>query len=107
MISRIEIEKAIEECQGNRNPDANTCMKLAAYYVILDHIGAYSRNLSQMSYASEPVEKVMYNSNSEFSEVIQGMDMYEVIAVMDDLMEAVQSLVPKLYTATIDKLRAL
>ena len=107
MISRAEIEKAIEECQGNKNQDANTCMKLAAYYVLLDHVGAYSRNLSQMSFASEPVDKVVCESNSEFLEVIQGMNMHEVIAVMDDLMEAVQGLVPRLYTATIDKLKAL
>lgn len=107
MIVRADIEKAIEDCQGEKNPDANTCLKLAAYYIILDHVGAYSRSLSQMSFASEPVETVRYRSNSEFSDVIQGMDLHEVIAVMDDLMEAVQGLVPRLYTATIDKLKAL
>lgn len=107
MISVSEIEKAITNCQGDRNPDANTCIKLAAYYVILDHIDAKAKSLSRMSFASEPVEKVRFNGNSEFSEVIQGLKASDVIAVMDDLMDAVQGLMPRLYTATIEKLKAL
>lgn len=107
MISKAEIEKAIAECQGEKYPDANTCIKLAAYYTILDHVGAYSKSLTKMSFASEPVEVVRYNSNSEFSEAIKGMDTRDVLAVMDDLMDAVQGLVPRLYAATIEKLKAL
>lgn len=107
MISKAEIEKAIADCQGDRKPDANTCIKLAAYYVILDHIEPKAKNLSKMSFASEPVEQVRHNGNSEFYEVIKELRAEDVIAVMDDLMDAVQGLMPRLYTATIKKLKAL
>ena len=37
MITRKDLIEAIEKCQGQKNPNANTCIKLAAYYTILDH----------------------------------------------------------------------
>ena len=38
MITEQDLLSAIAECQGERNPNANTCIKLAAYYTILDNI---------------------------------------------------------------------
>ena len=37
MIKEEDLQEAIAECQGVRNPNANTCLKLASYYTILDH----------------------------------------------------------------------
>ena len=107
MITEQDLLSAIAECQGQKNPNANTCIKLAAYYVILDHIEPKAKSLSKMSFASEPVEQVRHNGNSEFYEVIKELRAEDVIAVMDDLMDAVQGLMPRLYTATIKKLKAL
>ena len=96
MIKEHELREAIAECQGERNPNANTCIKLAAYYTILNNIEpSYSR--SEAPHA--------YDSGSEFSEVIKGRDANEVYAIMDELMDSVSVLVPKLYDATIRKLR--
>lgn len=39
MITDQALQEAIAECNGKKNPDANTCMKLAAYYTIRDHLG--------------------------------------------------------------------
>ena len=36
MITEQDLLEAIAECQGQRNPNANTCIKLAAYYIILE-----------------------------------------------------------------------
>ena len=34
MITKYDLEAAIAECQGKRNPDASTCIKLAAFLTI-------------------------------------------------------------------------
>ena len=103
MIKEQDLRDAIAECQGERNPNANTCIKLAAYYTILnqlkpvEHVETYS--------LAGPAETVRYNSGSEFSEAIRGAETDRVMEVIDELMEAVQGLMPRLYHATIDKLK--
>ena len=101
MISNAEIRKAIAECQGETNPNAYTCIKLAAYYTILN------QNEQQLSYASKPVDAVRMNSDSEFFEAIQGVNTKEVLVVMDELMDGVRTMLPRLYNVTIERLKAL
>ena len=38
MITEKDLQDAIAECQGERKPNANTCIKLAAYFTIYDHL---------------------------------------------------------------------
>jgi len=92
LITRKDLLEAIEKCQGQKNPNANTCIKLAAYYTILDHTPE-----DDYSYASKP-------SNSEFINVIKDKNVDEVIAVMDDMMEELQATAPKLYYETMERL---
>lgn len=101
MIREQDLHEAIAECQGEKNPNANTCIKLAAYYTILNNI----KGVSSYSFASDPAEQVRYDSGSEFSEVIRGMDLNRVLEVMDELMDTVQILMPRLYYATLEKLK--
>lgn len=107
MIREQDLHEAIAECQGEKNPNANTCIKLAAYYTILNNIRGEDINVStkQYSFAPEPTEQVRYNSGSEFSEAVNGMDVNDFIEIMDDLMEALQVLLPKIYYSTLDKLK--
>ena len=100
MISERDLHDAIAECQDQKNPNANTCMKLASYYTILDHMNQYS-------YASEPTGQVRYDSGSEFSDAIRGKDVNIVLRVMDDLMDTVGVLSPKLYRVTMEKINNL
>lgn len=101
MISNAEIRKAIAECQGDPNPNAYTCIKLAAYYTILNN------NEQQFSYASKPVDVVRMNSDSEFFEAIRGVDTNEILTVMDELMDGVRVMMPRLYNVTMERLKAL
>lgn len=102
MIREQDLHEAIAECQGEKNPNANTCIKLAAYYTILNNI----KGVSSYSFASDPAEQVRYDSGSEFSEVIRGIDTVAVLRVIDELMDTLQVLLPKLYYATLDKLKS-
>lgn len=96
LITRQDLLDAIAKCQGQKNPNANTCIKLAAYYTILDHT---PENKFDYSYASEPL--------SEFKNVISRKNSDGVMSIMDDLMEELQRINPKLYYATMERLGEL
>lgn len=103
MIKESDLREAIAECQGERNPDAKTCIKLAAYYTILNNISPQEPQ-SVYSHA-EPPEQVSYESGTEFAEVIRGKDILEVLGVIDELLGVVEAIAPRLYVATMEKLK--
>lgn len=103
MINKADIKKAIAECQGEPNPNSTTCIKLAAYYTILNNL----EGENMMSFASRPVETAINTSDSEFFEAIEGLKMNDVLAVMDELMDGVRTMIPRLYNATIERLKNL
>lgn len=93
MITRKDLLEAINKCQGQKNPNANTCIKLAAYYTILDHT---PEDELDYSYASEPL--------SEFMKLVNSRNSNEVMRIMDDLMESLEIANPKLYYSTMERL---
>ena len=95
MITRRDLLDAIEKCQGQKNPNANTCIKLAAYYTILDHTPEDTLGHSY----SEPL--------SEFMMYVRKGKSDGVMLVMDDLMEELQVVNPKLYYDTMERLKEL
>ena len=103
MIKEQDLHEAIAECQGEKNPNANTCIKLAAYYTILNNMKEHDS--SSYSFASEPTGIMEYNSGSEFSQAVSGMKTSDFIKIMDELMDALQVLMPKLYYRTLEKIR--
>ena len=98
MITEKELQEAIAECQGQRNPNANTCIKLASFYTILDHI--VKEEKPTYSFASAPATAA-YNSGTEFSDKIQGMDINDVLAVFDELMTTLSVVNPPLYKSVM------
>ncbi len=97
MITENDLRQAIAECQGERNPNANTCLKLASYLTIQDHL--YGAPDSSFAAAPEslPCEGITYHSNTDFSRAVYGKNADDVLAVVDDLMDALQALCPRLY----------
>ena len=111
MITEQDLQAAIAECNGERNPNANTCIKLAAFYTIRDALYGKPAQAQEAGYsfAAEPPEKkddgVILDSGSEFADAINGMDSAEAWALMDELMDAVRVLQPRLYAGVMRKLR--
>ena len=102
MITLDDLDSAIAECQGQRNPNANTCIKLAAYYIIKREM---LPDMPQYSYASEPAEKeIEYDSGTEFSDAIKGMPCEKVLPILDEAMTALRVVNPRLYASIIRKL---
>lgn len=102
MITEQDLLSAIAECQGQKNPNANTCIKLAAYYTILDHISETNTNkplIPTMEYSNN----YLYDSDSEFMQIIKDHDMNTVMRVIDELMETIKAVQPRLYDAVMRK----
>lgn len=99
MIRREDLQEAIAECEGQRNPNANTCLKLAAYHIIMDHMEG------KPTYSIRSAESTGYSGDTEFTRVIAGMGMDDLVPVMDELMETLQVIQPRLYNGVMRKLR--
>ena len=109
MITVDDLKAAIAECEGERNPNANTCMKLSAYYILLrEKQGAPEYAYSASPAPESPVkETVEYYSDTEFAEAIEGKNAASVWAVIDELMTVLQAIKPGLYEGVLRKLREI
>lgn len=112
MIHAQELEDAIAQMRGDPNPNANTCMKLAAYYVIRDHMepGVQAETVNPpvpagYTYAAGREEEIPAMGDTEFLQTITGRPVSAVLAVMDDCMTALKNTYPRLYHATIRRLQ--
>lgn len=99
MITRQDVQQAINECLAIRNPTANTAIKLAAFYIIMEHIDGNKEDAIKeapgQSFAPAP---------SGFSQMIAGKSPDVVASAIDELLDAVSVLNPRLYDAFMRKL---
>lgn len=87
MITPEDLTQAIAECMGAPNPSANTCMKLAAYFIIRDHIA-----------------DTEISGDSEFMNAVRKSDLKHVLAVLDDVMKDLQAINPRMYDNAIKRI---
>lgn len=119
MITKQDLLESIAECQGIRNPNANTCLKLAAFYTILDHMeddsasdtgsdNAESEKQNRRSFSpvsfSAPEEVVNFQGVGEFAQAVNGLPSQSAWGIMSELMAMLQILEPKLYSAVMRKI---
>ena len=107
MITEKDLQEAIAECQGKRNPNANTCIMLAAFLTIQKEMFGKQEELPQMpvySYAPAPVGEVTYESDTEFSQAVYGMSIDDLMAIVDELMSTLSVVNPRLYASVMRKL---
>lgn len=108
MIREDDLREAIAEMQGQKNPNAQTCIKLAAYYTILDHITGKEptplQTYSDMSSYSAGSSAIEYDGESDFAKAIKGRDPSDVWPVMDELMTTLQVMHPRLYSGVMARI---
>ena len=107
MIRIDDLKEAIAECEGQRNPNASTCIKLAAFYTILNQMQETGQEpKSAYSFAAAPPEQepIGYNSESDFGRTVYGKDPDKVMATIDEMMDVIQGMSPRLYAAVLEKL---
>lgn len=107
MITEKDLQEAIAECLGNRTPNANTCIKLAAYYIIQKEL--YPNKQMEMvevdrgqSFDAPPIK---INSESEFAYAVKNLSPDVVWNVIDELMGTLQVINPRLYAGVMRKLK--
>lgn len=105
MIYEKDLLEAIAECHGQKNPDARTCAKLASYYTILDHLNPSDPIERGYSYDNKPEKE--YKSDTEFFQTLDGITQYDAMALMDELMETLKTIHPRLYNGVLRKLNSL
>ena len=108
MITASDLHEAIAECQGERNPNAQTCIKLAAYYTILHEISGEPERQSdfsmQYSGDTQPAT-ISIQSDSEFAQIVNGRKPDNIWELMDELMQTLALVNPRLYASVIRKLK--
>lgn len=113
MITEHDLQAAIAECKGKRNPDSSTCIKLAAFLIIQEHLygkppeSDTAPALPAYSYAAPPeqVETIIdYQSDTEFSQAIDGRQAADIWPIMDELMSVLQATNPRLYAGVMRKI---
>lgn len=110
MITEQMLIEAIAECQGEREPDARTCYKLAAFYTILNEMRgkepAPALPLSAYSQDTQPTENVVdFDSDSEFANAVRGMNSGKAWALVDELVATLWAVNKPLYNALMRRLR--
>lgn len=106
MITKQDLDSAIAECQGDPNPNAQTCMKLASFYTIQDHLYGTKTEpepvlLPQFSMDSGTVS---YEGDSDFAKAVAGRPIDEILPLMDELMGTIAVLQPRLYKSVMRRL---
>lgn len=110
MITEHDLQEAIAECEGQRNPTANTCIKLAAFYTIKQYMFpdnapvAYSQSPAPVRQSYDLID---YDSGSDFSKAINGRTAQGVMEVIDDAMGTLSIVNPRFYNSIMQKLSSL
>lgn len=108
MITENQLNEAIAECNGQLHPNANTCIKLAAFYTIKNEMfpkhGEMFPNNPQIengySYTAPPGiadNTIDFDSDSEFAKAVNGRKTNEVMAKLDEVMTGLYVVNPPLY----------
>lgn len=112
MITEQDLKQAIAECQGEKHPNANTCIKLSAYLTIYEHLYHKSTNIQedikppQIEANTREIKDNLIGEygESEFYQTIKGKHAADVWAVMDELMETIKLMNPRLYDGVLHQL---
>jgi len=104
VITEKDLQEAIAECEGTRNPNASTCLKLAAFYTIRNEMFPAEKEIPRtFSHSYFSPQEPEYESETEIAGIIKDMSKNAVMGLFDELMTALQVLHPRLYEATVRK----
>ena len=102
MFSKNELLDAIDELEMSPATYQNA-EKLATFYTLCDHLYVKKEPINRIESVRE-VTIDMYG-DSDFLKAITDRNSQDVWMVMDELMSMLQVMQPKLYQATIDKIK--
>ena len=110
MITQHDLQEAIEACRGKLNPNRDDALLLAACYTIQQHLYPADVQDSGRGYsmagppASGAVDGVGDYGDSEFLRSVSGRDPAAMWRVMDDLMDTIKVVNPRVYAGVMRKI---
>lgn len=108
MITEEQLNEAIAEMQGQRNPNAGTCLKLASYYTIKNELFPKEQPhqiASSYSYAAPPEQStIAFDSDTDFGKSVNGKDITDVLRKLDEVMTALFVINQPLYKRILREL---
>lgn len=102
MFSKSQLLDAIDELE-NSCTTFQDCEKLATFYSLYDHLYGSSIPVPTVETIRETI--IADNGDSEFLRAISGKDPHAVWQIMDEVMDTVRAFQPRLYDATLQKIR--
>lgn len=102
MFSQSELMDAIESLENSPATYQNA-EKLATFYLLYDHLYVKEEPVNRIESVREV--KIDKYGDSEFLQAISGRKAEDIWAIMDEVMESILILQPRLYRATIEKLK--
>lgn len=103
MISLEDVEKAIEEHE-QMEASFQTCERLAWLYIVRENLRKKIDADEDDSLASKCDIDA---AKSEFGKLIRTKNTERVMAVIDELMQTIQVVNPRLYAGTIQRIKDL
>ena len=108
MITEQALQEAIAECKGERNPNASTAIKLAAFLTLQREM------FGQPSYSFAPKPTPEYSAadeigdygESEFLQAVKGKDPSSVWKIIDDLMDTLKMVNPRVFDGVMRKIKS-
>lgn len=99
MIEQNDLIEAIEECE--RGPCSfQNCGRLANLYIVYDHLFSEAQPRPK-TFAESTIG---YEGESDFSNAIKGKKALEMWSIMDELMQTIQTIQPRLYDGVMRKI---
>ena len=103
MFSQAELVDGINELLEGKHSVQN-CEKLAAIYTVLDHLYPVERIPQGYSGDEGKAESIPRYGESEFLGAISGKNPREMWLLMDELMETLAVINPRLYDGVMRKI---
>lgn len=110
MITRRDLDEQIERIKGKINQTPDECVRLAAYYTIRDHLNGADIPLTYGDAPPVSVETkaetiIGTHGDSEFLTLIAGKEASQVLKVIDETMDALKVMEPRLYAGVLRKIQ--
>ncbi len=108
MYSEVELLDAIDQINNGKHTIQN-CEKLAAIYTVLDHLYGRQRIPMDTGYSNDnKIEsEIGLYGKSEFLKIVAGKPAKDVWLLIDELVDAIQVLNPKLASNFMEKIESI
>lgn len=108
MFTKRELQDAIAECESKPSSYAS-CEKLAVFKALYQMYFADEEHIELVkSVKPEPISvqnEIQITSGSEFMQAVSGRDWAALLGILDELMDTIKVLQPRLYDAVMQKLK--